>query len=236
MTQFTLEKIQNIENSKNTLTSRIDELQKTLSFINSYDLNKISEKLKTQTSEKQEVLVTAHLGDKVVSNKVSVDALKDFSLAIQFNKVSRQFFRHEEIHQIFSKERGLRVFVMSDSGDILSLEELIKSDAEAKVFYVTPSQLLLVDEDNTAYSFESDSYPTNDINTSELLKGASIFVSILPTTKSVVEVDSDLVEIIEDGVCGLEQSINNADSASEILVEHLTEFENLLASLIEEIE
>lgn len=222
MTKQTIENLENVQKNAENLKALVVQLSQKLEVVTSTDLSAIKQRLEARPVINREYIVTAQMGDKVTSNKVSLNTIDEFSLAFQFNKLARHFYRNGEVHELFGRDEGYKVLMVNDSQDIVSLRDLVTAD-DFTVVEINAEHLLLVDSDNDATSFNS--YSANESITEDRLKSASVIVTALPVKTSHVSVDDSFIEEVEDNICELEDSLSNVKDYIESAFEELNDLE-----------
>lgn len=222
MTKQTIENLENVQETAENVKALVTRLAQKLELVTSTDLSAIKQRLEARPVINREFIVTAQMGDKVTSNKVSLNTIDEFSLAFQFNKLARHFYRNGEVHELFGRDEGYKVLMVSDSQDIVSLRDLVTAD-DFTLVEINAEHLLLVDSNNDATSFNS--YSANESVTEDRLKSASVIIAALPVKTSHVSVDDSFVEEVEDNICAVEEFLSNVKDSVEDAFEALNDLE-----------
>ena len=110
--------IKNVQDLQERISSVIEQLAEQAinakNILDDNNLSEIAEKLSKKKTLNREYLITAHVEDKVMTNKVSLRTIDEFSVIFQFNKLARGFFRNQDIHTQFSQDEGNKVLITFD--------------------------------------------------------------------------------------------------------------------------
>jgi len=227
MTTQTIKDLKDLQERIENFSSRLkNKTSNIVSKLEELDLQSLIQKLDSKPVLVKQYIITAQIEDKVVSNKVSTTTLDEFSIQIQFGKLTRNFFRGEEIHEQFSRESGNSVSVLDKDNNVLSLKEYIETEVGDKgVAQLTSEQLILVDRDNVATLFNSFlGTPT----TVKRLNEATIIITQLPAQESKVSIQDSVIEDIEDTVIMIESALEESESAFESLEEEFSNLEDTI--------
>jgi hypothetical protein len=207
--------IEELNNVKEIIENFMDKMNKECKAIteaiSDVGIDALISKLEAKPVLIKEYLITAQIEDKVSTNKVSSKTLADFSIQMQFGKVSRNYFRGEEIHDQFSQSSGNKVGIVDKNNIIINLEQYIENIMQDSTLVIlTADELFLVDENQIVTPFNNFlGAPT----TMKRLKEATLIITQLPSKKDSESLIKDSeIEEIEDGVIDLLSAIKDAES------------------------
>lgn len=218
--------IKNVQDLQERISSVIEQLAEQAinakNILDDNNLSEIAEKLSKKKTLNREYLITAHVEDKVMTNKVSLRTIDEFSVIFQFNKLARGFFRNQDIHTQFSQDEGNKVLIR-DGIDIVTVRELVEKDIDSKTpIVINADQLLLVDDQGDAVTFEGY---VGDYDTAQKLKSAYFLILPLPAKEVETLVEDSFVEAVEDSVSLLTSSLRELEESVEVIDGILEEFQ-----------